>query len=649
MYFKILMATVLLILITGCSSSGRLGNHYSVEVRKNLISDALWVNSRHDLPNAVQVEFCSAINHDQESRITFTFDCDFPAELVDPFLSTWISYATPILDKLQESSYFPWLRDQLWCVNIVGSGKGFHARRRVRDCIPFYVSADRIGFNIDVGFSVDEIHELRQAGVVTFLATMLHEGFHVHSYSDRTRPYQDVFINEVIAYIIEETVSIQANLLFDFDYNRWRRQSDDDSQEYLIFNCEGANQKTLEKLLQRYDDQISAIAFLAVRQLVHDINTTPDMLLLYLDFIREDLRREDADAYQFFSVIPSCNLSRARLIRALTSTFIDYDLGSLESQDFPDSEFFMQQLSYSDVSDWHSIASGYCEALNSDHFSYLVCYANYIDAFESLRGIINNHKAVLSDFPIELQGRVKHLRVEKHGGGWHPTLESSYFSFDREASYYLNYHELIADTGSAFNVNVREGVLCSEMKDDILVVAHGLMNNRRHLKFCGFHSKYGATWYADNVNAAIIGLHILVASNGVLRNAEVPTTNIIIDKPYTVQGGFPVLQVDDGKGRRINACIDSGSKNSFITNRYQRRQLEQGPFYFQRLNDPNLEMGDSEGFSKLTNDSFFHCDLILGSLFLSKFPSIMFYKDRVAFEYPKVTAISPVLLIKSDL
>ncbi|WP_157980767.1 hypothetical protein [Aliidiomarina taiwanensis] len=213
-----------------------------VESRNDsFISDTTYTKSRHNVLNKERFKFCESREITSPTYISMKFDCGFEAEEVEKFSTSLLPMVETIFTGLVNDNRATWILSHNWCFYFVQGNKGFDKSKSTNQCIYFYVSESTLRPIMDVGSNNATVETERQTIQNNFgrmLATSVHEGWHVHSFSNHDRSKINLFINELQAYTVAAYVELYANLHLNTRILNRKSLIPIEDQVYLLESCD---------------------------------------------------------------------------------------------------------------------------------------------------------------------------------------------------------------------------------------------------------------------------------------------------------------------------------------------------------------------------------------------------------------------------
>ena len=628
---KFFLLALCAFVFTGCAQTPSNSDvPYSVTVQRNILSQSqsIFINSRFNIHREDALYFCGSTTAQRKTNVLFRFDCDFSSEQVEELTQA----VFPMLDNIFEqlgAHRASWIGEYDWCIYIVEGSKGYNRRKSASSCLTFYVSENKLKRWQDLNYvELDSPtrSKVLKSNTAQFLSRVIHEGFHAHTFLMNEVSGVDFFLNELQAYLLSQYVYIYSQENFELmSWDRYKMIESGD-RNYFIEHCQTEGGR--HEILSTNQGRESALANIAINQLFLDVGIDSQLAILYLDFVWDYMSKPNTSGERIFSLIPSCNPQGSSIIDSIKSALIDYDLG-LEIAPFPTTSYFRNKQMGLDEIDLFE-----CDWLKQETFAYYTCIANFIDVYEQNRYKYNIENYLL-DLPLIFESRVAHMILEREYNTLNkePEILPEKFYFIESLGLYTNNLGYVADTASALNVNLQR-----ECREDLEIQAPRIktLNLNSHkvaFNLCSYSDSYGASWSNEMIGAKILGNMVSLRPGSQFIGLEKYNLNKSRENvAYTVQGGLPVIQLQTVERVSLNACIDSGSTNSFYTRRYSRRLLKKESkleFKFRGQESSSTFVLSS---LRQSSDSLMQCDIIMGADFMAQFPLIYIGKKYIQFK-----------------
>lgn len=565
------------------------------------------VSSHKGIKNTNKITFCSPL---QLENISIQVDCDLPeSERIQSasFFATAFNQFT-LLTKASVLSKYYQFSETSFCIFLVDEAKSYHERINTRPCLSFYVPIP------------PKSNEFKPNRIAIAIASIAHEQFHLlYPPFARNGQFNRLLANEYAAYLI--TLNSYELLYKQLGLPTIGSWSLDTLQEFrkaekLPEYCEDF--QVLRELNKSSGSSFDSVfgAVLA-HAFLESLQIEQSFLPFYFKHELQDLEQSDLSDNSLLhrtnictGKIPQFNSLRFLL---LDISFDAYQKGNLENDNTLISLFLSSDYSPENVN--------------------AICDKK--DFYDLCSNILLENIYLRTDLQTDT-----HLKHSLNGYGKSNVSSVAHFILDESHRYRDNTDEYVIDTGASSVVWPDGYTECSLSGKKKVRNLHGQLIT---LEKCTYDSHLGIIWTSKNQTEKVLPLHAFFHDHESITferrvSDGSPSSIESMTVPFIYLNGFITFQVEDNL---VNYCLDTGSRFSHFTSRFQERFL----FYPHNFTGNKLFTREIQGkihtFIEvpipaaspllLKSNPVYgasQCDIVMGADLLGKYHSIQLNNNR---------------------
>ncbi|MDP2561290.1 hypothetical protein [Psychrobium sp. 1_MG-2023] len=605
-----------------------------------------------------EINFCQSHHVPGLTPLDIKFDCQLSPIDIAKYKEGFSKNHPRLMEQINSSLLAPFFfNDMPLCLSVVEKSSQFLRYHSIKPCahlvIPHLEYAPLRQASIDSGFNEDTLFNINIFD--NFYPTLFHELHHA-----KTLPYRltsrgniddEHTINEFQSYLIESiTESILTDVTIGSPTKRNLTLSEDSIriQKKVWAGCQSPI--VFKQMKQRSPATPSTFRSVtgATLQESHRRALSP-ALNMYHFYVLWELNKPMNTLAELFSSIPECNPNQLVDAFAIKLQLLDFDFSQIPSptHNTTINEFytFIDQIKRGSIE--YNRAFSYCETLDYSPQLAKACTGFIIDYLTLYQHqVAQSHLSLPSQLPSSATGFSKRYRALQQDITLLAQQKNNHLNKDtrhkpnpryilNNEGRFINQRQWLADSGASQNVWPLAQQSCRLTGSQQVAT---LARTHKTLIRCNQHSELGVLWAKDKQQEKVVAMPSLYQQHAILSHHNEPLAEPDISVPFFFSDGFPVFQQLDN-GVRLNLCLDSGSRDSYITRRYRERygitpqdlsrllskgenDQHQGQYKMPLMvSDKPIEV------ALLPHDGFMQCDLILGSDFAGLYSAIQF-KDK---------------------
>jgi len=580
-------------------------------------------------PSPESTSTTGALDKPANMSLTVRFACNLSPSVITAYREGLSTIHPQLLERLRSSALASSLPLQ-WplCITIVGQDSAVRRTQALDKCFPFYLQS--VYANSDTP-NLSHAPMLTSIGLYT---TWAHEALHASTFG-RSGPYQDPWVNEYIAAVVASYVS--TTLLTIFNQRPLLPFSLDEKTQAVVNTikqqgCENL-QQTKYDLIPDIDERSLAGTMLQFgRQFA--LSSSQSMEALYLEHEMHFFADPHADVELLFSHSPLCHPNQIGDLYAFQLGLLDYNLQQLA----PDAAGFGAMVANRFQLSATPFAT--CHDPHMSEASQMACVAFELDQ----RTLKATPLPKQLHLPHAAQGLTQRLAQLQQDLAWPQNPLTTDRVYHRDADGFMrNSRGWLADTASVLSQTDAED--CSLLGEQL---TQTLVAMPKKLKRCQSHPNYGVLWRDTTKPQKLLGGPQLYQQRAMLR-ATPASLEQGESVPFVYAGGFFVFQQDDQQVP-INLCLDTGSKFSYLTERYLKRyQVPPQELLRRRAKHPDPSngwlirwplLGEERWLKRLPGPGPSQCDVIVGSDLLGLYSAISLEEKQLVL-WQKITPHAP--------